>query len=55
MTKGQKDVGLPSLRGTQTPGEMYAYHEELNKSGAGRYQLPTRRNLARGAEAKTFD
>ncbi len=55
MTKGQKDVVLPSLRGTQTPGEMYAYHEELYKSGAGRYQLPTRRNLARGAEAKAFE
>ncbi|MCX6591869.1 MAG: amidase [Acidobacteria bacterium] len=55
MTKGQKDVVLPSLRGTQTPGEMYAYHEELYKAGAGRYQIPTRRNLARGAEARAFE
>jgi len=55
MAKGQKDVVLPSLRGTQTPGEMYAYHEENYKAGAGRYQLPTRRNLASGAEAKAFE
>ncbi len=55
LTKGQKDVMLPSTREVSLPGEMYAYHEEMYKRGASRYMIPTRNNLKRGAEAKAAD
>jgi aspartyl-tRNA(Asn)/glutamyl-tRNA(Gln) amidotransferase subunit A len=55
MTKGAKDVTLPSTRNIGLGGEVYAYHEELYAHGAGRYQIPTRRALANGANLKAVD
>lgn len=55
MTAGAKDVILPDVRGASLPGEMYAYHEEYFRSSQGRYQIPVRRNLQRGGEAKAFE
>jgi len=55
MTKGAKDVTLPSTRNIGLGGEVYAYHEELYAHGAGRYQIPTRRALANGANLKAAD
>jgi aspartyl-tRNA(Asn)/glutamyl-tRNA(Gln) amidotransferase subunit A len=55
LTHSQKDAVLPDTRGASLGGEMYAYHEELYKTSAGRYQIPVRRNLQRGGEAKAFE
>src|SRR5215471_12568025 len=55
MTKGAKDVVLPSVREIGLPGESYAYHEELFARSAGRYQIPTRRALQNGGNAKAAD
>jgi aspartyl-tRNA(Asn)/glutamyl-tRNA(Gln) amidotransferase subunit A len=55
MSAGAKDVTLPEIRGAGLPGEMYAYHEEFFRTGQGRYQIPVRRNLQRGGEAKAFE
>ena len=55
MTKGVKDVTLPSTRDISLNGESYAYHEELYAHGAGRYQIPTRRALQNGGNAKAAE
>lgn len=55
MTKGAKDVALPSTRDIALGGESYAYHEELFTRGAGRYQIPTRHALQGGANVKAAD
>jgi aspartyl-tRNA(Asn)/glutamyl-tRNA(Gln) amidotransferase subunit A len=55
LTKGAKDVTLPSARNIGLGGESYAYHEEYYTRGAGRYQIPTRRALANGANLKAAD
>jgi aspartyl-tRNA(Asn)/glutamyl-tRNA(Gln) amidotransferase subunit A len=55
LTSSHQEAVLPDLRGTQLPGEMYAYHESYFKTSAGRYQIPVRRNLQRGAEGKAFE
>jgi aspartyl-tRNA(Asn)/glutamyl-tRNA(Gln) amidotransferase subunit A len=55
MTKGAKDVTLPSTREINLPGESFAYHEELYARGAGRYQIPTRRALQNGGNAKAAE
>jgi aspartyl-tRNA(Asn)/glutamyl-tRNA(Gln) amidotransferase subunit A len=47
-----KEVHLPSTRGLNTGGEVYAYHEEFFTQGAGLYQIPTRRSLEGGKDAK---
>ena len=52
MTKGAKDVTLPSTSGINLGGESFAYHEEFYERGAGRYQIPTRRALQNGANLK---
>jgi aspartyl-tRNA(Asn)/glutamyl-tRNA(Gln) amidotransferase subunit A len=49
------DVVLPTTRDVNLGGEMYAYHEPLFTHMAGRYQIPTRRNLQSGADAKAAD
>ena len=41
MTKGIKDVALPSTGNLSLNAETYAYHEEFYTHGAGRYQIPT--------------
>ena len=55
MTRGAKDVTLPSTRDISLNGEVYAYHEEYFAHGAGRYQIPTRRSLQNGGNAKAAD
>ncbi len=55
MTAGVKDVTLPSTRDISLGGESYAYHEELYLHGAGRYQIPTRRALQNGGNAKAAE
>ncbi len=50
-----KDVQLPSPRGAGgAPGEAYAYHQEFFDRGSvsGLYQIPTRRSLDIGKDAK---
>ncbi len=55
MTAGVKDVTLPPVRDINLGGETYAYHEEFFTHGAGRYQIPTRRTLQNGANAKAAE
>jgi aspartyl-tRNA(Asn)/glutamyl-tRNA(Gln) amidotransferase subunit A len=55
LTKGARDVSLPSVRDIVLSGEIYAYHEELFARGPGRYQIPTRRALQNGANLKAAD
>src|SRR5450755_1181126 len=55
LTKGAKDVSLPSVRDIVLLGESYAYHEDLYARGSGRYQIPTRRALQNGGNLKAAD
>ncbi len=55
LTSSMTDVVLPSTSDARVDGEMYAYHEALFARMAGRYQIPTRRNLQNGAAAKAGD
>jgi len=55
MTKGAKDMTLPSTSNIYLQGETYAYHEQYVTHEAGRYQLPTRRSLQASANAKAAD
>jgi aspartyl-tRNA(Asn)/glutamyl-tRNA(Gln) amidotransferase subunit A len=50
-----KDVTLPSTREITLGGESFAYHEEYFSKGPGRYQIPTRRALQNGGNAKAAD
>jgi aspartyl-tRNA(Asn)/glutamyl-tRNA(Gln) amidotransferase subunit A len=55
MTAGAREVALPPVRDIFLNGESYAYHEELYSHGAGRYQIPTRRALQNGGNAKAAE
>jgi len=55
MTGSVTEVVLPSVREVNLGGEMYAYHEPLFTQMAGRYQIPTRRNLQNGGNAKAAE
>ena len=55
MTAGAKDVSLPPVRDINLGGEVYAYHEDFFTHGAGRYQIPTRRALQNGGNAKAAE
>jgi aspartyl-tRNA(Asn)/glutamyl-tRNA(Gln) amidotransferase subunit A len=55
MTKGVKDVTLPSTRNVTLAGETYAYHEQYFAHGSARYMLPTRHALQTAANAKAAD
>ena len=55
LTASTTDVVLPTTREVNLGGEMYAYHEPLFTQMASRYQIPTRRNLQNGANAKTSE
>jgi len=55
LTKEVKDVTLPPVRNIQVGAEAFAYHEELFAHEAGRYQIPTRRGLQNGANAKAAE
>jgi aspartyl-tRNA(Asn)/glutamyl-tRNA(Gln) amidotransferase subunit A len=50
-----KDVALPSTKGTTTGADVYAYHEEYFSRSSGLYQIPTRRSLQNGKDAKAAD
>lgn len=52
LTRETREALLPATRAAQLDGEMYAYHKELFEQSAGLYQIPTRRNLQRGGEAR---
>ncbi len=52
LTRSTKDVLLPPTSDITLGGETYAYHEELFGQMSGRYMIPTRRSLQRGADAK---
>jgi aspartyl-tRNA(Asn)/glutamyl-tRNA(Gln) amidotransferase subunit A len=54
LTSSIKDVTLPSTRGTSGGGEMYAYHQEFFEQSKGLYQIPVRRNLDNGKEARAY-
>jgi aspartyl-tRNA(Asn)/glutamyl-tRNA(Gln) amidotransferase subunit A len=55
VTRSQRDVNLPSTRDIGLNGETFAYHEEFYTHGAGRYQIPTRRALQNGGNAKAAE
>jgi aspartyl-tRNA(Asn)/glutamyl-tRNA(Gln) amidotransferase subunit A len=55
MTRGAKDVALPPTGNIALAGETFAYHEEFFAHGSGRYQIPTRRSLQNGKDAKAAD
>jgi aspartyl-tRNA(Asn)/glutamyl-tRNA(Gln) amidotransferase subunit A len=55
MVKSVKNVTLPPTSGINMPGETYAYHEEFYTKAPNRYQIPTRRALANGANAKAAE
>jgi aspartyl-tRNA(Asn)/glutamyl-tRNA(Gln) amidotransferase subunit A len=55
ITKSVKDVALPPTGNIALAGETYAYHEEFFTHGSGRYQIPTRRSLQNGQNAKAAD
>ena len=55
LTGSMRDVVLPSTSAVNVGAEMYAYHEALFQRMPGRYQLPTRRNLQNGGNAKAAD
>jgi aspartyl-tRNA(Asn)/glutamyl-tRNA(Gln) amidotransferase subunit A len=55
LTKSVKDVALPPTGNLALNGETFAYHEEFYTHGAGRYQIPTRRALQNGGNAKAAD
>ncbi len=55
MTKSVRDVTLPPTGNLSLNAETYAYHEEYFTHGAGRYQIPTRRSLQNGGNAKAAD
>ena len=55
LTASIKDVTLPSARGTNTGGEIYAYHEEYFSRSSTLYQIPTRRSLTGDKDAKAAD
>jgi aspartyl-tRNA(Asn)/glutamyl-tRNA(Gln) amidotransferase subunit A len=55
MTRGAKDVTLPSVRDIVLAGESNAYHEEYFTRTPDRYQVPTRRNLQNNANRRAAD
>jgi aspartyl-tRNA(Asn)/glutamyl-tRNA(Gln) amidotransferase subunit A len=55
LTGSVRDVVLPSTSDINLNGEMFAYHEALYAKMPGRYQIPTRRNLQNGANAKAAE
>lgn len=55
MTRGTREVTLPSTRGQRLSAETFAYHEEYFTKSASLYQIPLRRTLAGGAQLKAAD
>jgi aspartyl-tRNA(Asn)/glutamyl-tRNA(Gln) amidotransferase subunit A len=52
LTKSSREVTLPSTEGVTLAGETYAYHQQHFEKSPQLYQVPTRRNLQRQADAK---
>jgi len=55
MTKGSREVNLPSILGAGANGETYAYHEDLITKNAGGYMPQTRRQIQNGGSVKASD
>jgi aspartyl-tRNA(Asn)/glutamyl-tRNA(Gln) amidotransferase subunit A len=55
LTRGMTDTMLPPTRDITVGAETFAYHEENFGRMSGRYQIPTRRSLQGGANAKAGD
>src|SRR6266850_6114043 len=55
LTRGMTDTMLPPTRDITLGAETFAYHEENFGRMSGRYQIPTRRSLQGGANAKAGD
>lgn len=55
ITATVKNVALPSAKGTNTGADVFAYHEEYFTRSSGLYQLPTRRSLQNGKDAKAAE
>jgi aspartyl-tRNA(Asn)/glutamyl-tRNA(Gln) amidotransferase subunit A len=55
LTRSMKDTVLPSTSGISLGGEVNAYHADLFPGMSGRYMIPTRRALQRGADAKAVE
>jgi aspartyl-tRNA(Asn)/glutamyl-tRNA(Gln) amidotransferase subunit A len=55
LTRSMTDTALPSTRDITINAEVFAYHQDLFAQAAGRYMIPTRRTLQRGADAKAAE
>src|SRR5258708_6244717 len=55
MTASAKDVTLPPVRDITLRGETYAYQEEVYAHASSRDQIPTRRALQNGGNAKAAE
>jgi aspartyl-tRNA(Asn)/glutamyl-tRNA(Gln) amidotransferase subunit A len=55
ITATVTEVSLPTVRDISLSSEIYAYHEEFFTKVAGRYQIPTRRNLQLMSTLKAGD
>ena len=55
LTRGAKDVVLPSVSDIHLNGETYAYHEDYITKEPNRYMLPTRRALEQEGSAKAAE
>lgn len=55
LAASMKDVALPPVGDITLRGESFAYHEEHFAHSAARYQIPTRRNLQNGGNAKAAE
>ena len=55
MVREMKDATLPSTRDITLGGETNAYHADFFPRASGRYMIPTRRALERGADARAAD
>src|SRR5262245_53033975 len=55
LTQSMTDTALPSTRDITVNAEVFAYHQDLFAQASGRYMIPTRRSLQRGADAKAAE
>jgi aspartyl-tRNA(Asn)/glutamyl-tRNA(Gln) amidotransferase subunit A len=54
LVKSVRDTALPSTKNLVAGGETYAYHEPFYSKNPSLYQIPTRRSLRNGQEAKAY-
>lgn len=55
MTASVRDTNLPSAKGASGGGEAYAWHEDYFRRAPGLYQLPIRRSLQSGKDARAAE